>query len=159
VIYSLSLALPWRPLAAALSLAPVLALACLLPLPETPYWLARQARPEEAASSLAWLRGGQDCAAELQEILETPGRTGEPGGVGAAVARRARLLVSRSRPGLFPSPRRFLAPMLVAGPLFLLYQVSGFSIIGFYLVTVLEQADVALPPLQARAAPLSCHEL
>ena len=28
------------------------------------------------------------------------------------------------------------------------YACSGFSLIGFYLVTVLEEANVALPPLQ-----------
>ena len=36
-----SLHLPWRPLAALLLALPAVALACLLPLPETPYWLAR----------------------------------------------------------------------------------------------------------------------
>jgi len=30
-----------------------------------------------------------------------------------------------------------------------MYACSGFSLIGFYLVTVLEEADVSLPPLQA----------
>ena len=38
--------------------------------------------------------------------------------------------------------------MMIAGPLFLMYDASGFSLIGFYLVTVLEEAEVALPPLQ-----------
>ena len=51
---------------------------------------------------------------------------------------RARLLLTK----------RFLKPMMIAGPLFLMYACSGFSLIGFYLVTVLEQADVSLPPLQ-----------
>ena len=51
---------------------------------------------------------------------------------------RARLLLTK----------RFLKPMMIAGPLFLMYACSGFSLIGFYLVTVLEQAEVSLPPLQ-----------
>ena len=38
--------------------------------------------------------------------------------------------------------------MMIAGPLFLMYACSGFSLIGFYLVTVLEEAEVSLPPLQ-----------
>ena len=41
LIYLFSLHLPWRPLAALLLAFPAIALACLLPLPETPYWLAR----------------------------------------------------------------------------------------------------------------------
>merc|ERR1712037_518286 len=45
--------------------------------------------------------------------------------------------------------KRFLKPMIIAGPLFLMYACSGFSLIGFYLVTVLEEAKVALPPLEA----------
>ena len=31
------------------------------------------------------------------------------------------------------------------------YACSGFSLIGFYLVTVLEEANVAIPPLQVRS--------
>ena len=41
LLYLFSLHLPWRPLAALLLAFPAIALACLLPLPETPYWLAR----------------------------------------------------------------------------------------------------------------------
>ena len=41
LVYLFSLHLPWRPLAALLLALPAVALACLLPLPETPYWLAR----------------------------------------------------------------------------------------------------------------------
>ena len=41
LLYLFSLHLPWRPLAALLLAFPVIGLACLLPLPETPYWLAR----------------------------------------------------------------------------------------------------------------------
>lgn len=41
LLYSLCLLLPWRPLAGLLTLPPCLAVLCLLPLPESPYWLAR----------------------------------------------------------------------------------------------------------------------
>ena len=41
LLYLFSLHLAWRPLAALLLAFPVIGLACLLPLPETPYWLAR----------------------------------------------------------------------------------------------------------------------
>lgn len=48
--------------------------------------------------------------------------------------------------------------MLVACPLFLLYTSSGFSLLGFYLVTVLQQAGSALPPLQVTVRLLLfCH--
>ena len=41
LLYMFSLHLTWRPLAALLLAFPAIAMACLLPLPETPYWLAR----------------------------------------------------------------------------------------------------------------------
>ena len=93
LLYLFSLHLPWRPLAALLLAFPAIALACLLPLPETPYWLARwetcnfipviklaflsprvtlcrQGRLEEARQSLAWLREGEHYLEEEHEILE-----------------------------------------------------------------------------------------
>ena len=41
LLYMFSLHLTWRPLAALLIAFPAVAMACLIPLPETPYWLAR----------------------------------------------------------------------------------------------------------------------
>ena len=96
LLYMFSLHLPWRPLAALLLAFPAIALACLLPLPETPYWLVRwdnynfnpfyqtssfflltnpdpicrQGRLEEAKQSLAWLREGEHYLEEQAEILE-----------------------------------------------------------------------------------------
>merc|ERR1719210_523896 len=52
LLYLFSLHLSWRPLSALLVSCPAIALLCLLPLPETPYWLARQGRLEEARQSL-----------------------------------------------------------------------------------------------------------
>merc|ERR1711962_1645310 len=140
LLYLFSLDLSWRPLSALLVSCPAIALLCLLPLPETPYWLARQGRVEEARQSLAWLRGGEHCKEEEVEILEVcTGHADSSVGKMEGLRLRARLLLTR----------RFLKPMMIAGPLFLMYDASGFSLIGFYLVTVLEKAEVSLPPLQA----------
>jgi len=140
LLYMFSLRLPWRPLAALLLSVPAIALACLLPLPETPYWLARQNRLEEARQSLAWLREGEPYLEEEHEILEVcTGQADSGVGMLKGLRLRAGLLLTK----------RFLHPMMIAGPLMLLYICSGFSLIEFYLVTVLEKANVALPPLQA----------
>lgn len=143
LVYSLSLLLPWRPLSYLLTVPPCIALVCLYPLPETPYWLARKGRAKEAEQSLVWLRGGLDCSEELEEILDTcvdreDSMEGSKG-MFQGVRDRARLMASR----------QFLGPLLVAGPLFLLYVSSGFSLIGFYLVTIMEKSGAGLPPLLA----------
>lgn len=140
LVYSLALFLPWRPLSYLLTLPPCIALVCLYPLPETPYWLARKGRTAEAEESLAWLRGGLDYSQELGEILDTCGGDNkDSSSMFQGVKDRARLIFSR----------QFLTPLLVAGPLFLLYVSSGFSLIGFYLVTIMEESGAGLPPLQA----------
>jgi len=140
LLYMFSLHLTWRPLAALLLAFPAIAMACLLPLPETPYWLARQGRLEEARQSLAWLREGEQYLEEEHEILEVcTGQADSGVGMLKGLRLRAGLLLTK----------RFLHPMMIAGPLFLMYACSGFSLIGFYLVTVLEEANVAIPPLQA----------
>jgi len=89
---------------------------------------------------LAWLREGEHYLEEEHEILEVcTGQADSGVGMLKGLRLRAGLLLTK----------RFLQPMMIAGPLFLMYQTSGFSLIGFYLVTVLEEAKVALPPLEA----------
>lgn len=48
---------PWRTVALFYALLPLASFIIIIFIPETPYWLIRKARLEEAQKSLAWFRG------------------------------------------------------------------------------------------------------
>ncbi|XP_034185866.2 uncharacterized protein LOC117606334 isoform X5 [Osmia lignaria lignaria] len=58
IIYALGATLAWNMVAFCGTILPILALSALLLIPESPTWLVRQKKPEEARKALLWLRGG-----------------------------------------------------------------------------------------------------
>lgn len=58
IIYALGATLAWNTVAFCGTILPVLALSALLMIPESPTWLVRRKKPEEARKALLWLRGG-----------------------------------------------------------------------------------------------------
>lgn len=62
--------LPWRNLVLVNAVIPVLSFILLFFVPETPIWLMMKNRPQEAAESLAWLRGWTTPEKVEREFLE-----------------------------------------------------------------------------------------
>ncbi|XP_059484669.1 facilitated trehalose transporter Tret1-2 homolog [Neocloeon triangulifer] len=60
LIYALSSVLPWKTVAVVAMIIPLLALILFFLLPESPLWLAKMNRKEEALKALTWLRGGSE---------------------------------------------------------------------------------------------------
>lgn len=57
LVYSLGTVLHWHHVAGFSTLLPIVALVSISFLPESPVWLAREGRDEEARNSLTWFRG------------------------------------------------------------------------------------------------------
>jgi MFS family permease len=59
LVYTMGSMLPWRVVAGLCAILPLCALLALYKLPESPPWLAKVGKHEEALRALTWLRGGQ----------------------------------------------------------------------------------------------------
>ena len=66
LVYALGSVLPWRTVAALAAILPLSALLAFCFLPESPHWLARRGREEEALKALTWLRGGNAATARSE---------------------------------------------------------------------------------------------
>ncbi|KAF7275486.1 hypothetical protein GWI33_011668, partial [Rhynchophorus ferrugineus] len=58
LVYALGSLLPWRIVSGLSTILPLLAIFVFLFLPESPVFLSRQNKQEEALKALLWLRGG-----------------------------------------------------------------------------------------------------
>uniref|UniRef100_A0A6P7FP24 Solute carrier family 2, facilitated glucose transporter member 6 isoform X2 n=1 Tax=Diabrotica virgifera virgifera TaxID=50390 RepID=A0A6P7FP24_DIAVI len=58
LVYALGSLLPWRYVAVSSTVLPVTSLLVFFFLPESPVWLTRQEKLEDAKKALVWLRGG-----------------------------------------------------------------------------------------------------
>ena len=69
VTYVIGAFVPWNVLAWILAGSPVLLVAAMVFMPETPAWLLSKGREDEARRSLQWLRGEHtDVAGEFQRL-------------------------------------------------------------------------------------------
>lgn len=58
IIYTLGASFMWNTVAFCGIVLPIAALIALILIPESPAWLVRRKKPEEAKKALLWLRGG-----------------------------------------------------------------------------------------------------
>ncbi|XP_063588845.1 facilitated trehalose transporter Tret1-like [Penaeus indicus] len=129
-VYCLADALPWR-LTTALCAAPFFAVFVLAFLvPESPYWLLRQDRSEDAAKALARLRGPvKDTSVELDEIAkgikERPQSTLKDQVKQLSVAQNFR-------------------PVLFLASVFVLRELGGQYVVFSYTVYLFREAGVSM---------------
>lgn len=71
LVYAMGTITNWRVVAALSTILPVIAALVFFFLPESPTWLARQGRTEEATKSLTWLRGGD--ISQVSQRINTTG--------------------------------------------------------------------------------------
>ncbi|XP_058709271.1 solute carrier family 2, facilitated glucose transporter member 6 [Poecile atricapillus] len=129
VLYALGLVLDWRWLAVA-GEVPVLAMVLLLCfMPNSPRFLLSQGKEEEALGSLCWLRGEDtDYAREYEQIKDS--------------VRKQSHRVSCAElkdPFLYK-------PILIAGGMRFLQQLSGVTCILVYLQPIFKKTSVILKP-------------
>ncbi|XP_059484670.1 facilitated trehalose transporter Tret1-like [Neocloeon triangulifer] len=132
LIYALNSSLPWTLVAALSTILPLVALVSLFCLPESPLWLERVNKSDEALKAMTWLRGGSEAQArkELALIKEQQIHNRIIEEAHTSIGGRSRLL-----------SRSVLRALLVVN-VFNFFQVMGgtFTII-FYAVSVLRQAS------------------
>ncbi|XP_059484673.1 facilitated trehalose transporter Tret1-like [Neocloeon triangulifer] len=129
IIYSLNTILPWQMVAAVATTLPFIAFASFFLLPESPLWLAKMNRPDEAMKSLTWLRGGNaEQARQELELLEEQQQHNK------IIEEACSDIKSRS------SARPILRALMVANVFNFFQVMAGTFTIIFYAVSVLQQA-------------------
>ena len=102
-------------------------------LPETPYWLIENNRFDKARESLVFFRGSlYDVNPELDEIHKRHLLKDKI----QACSWILRRLFSKA----------FFQPFLCSGVLYMIFCISGFSVIIIYMVTILEETGSGLDP-------------
>ncbi|XP_032564278.1 solute carrier family 2, facilitated glucose transporter member 6 [Chiroxiphia lanceolata] len=129
VLYALGLVLDWRWLAVA-GEVPVLVMIILLCfMPNSPRFLLSQGKEEEALGSLCWLRGKDtDYAREYEQIKDS-------------VRKQSRRVSCAEIKDPF-----LYKPILIAGVMRFLQQLSGVTCILVYLQSIFKKTSVILKP-------------
>jgi facilitated trehalose transporter len=135
--------LPWNQLAWASAVVPALLLFVMIPLPESPVWLLSKGRTSDAQKALKWLHHRPSpkdiIPVELQqtsvyvitsETTQTTVSSNNKSGSGF------------SRKELFRRP--VLVPFAITFTLLIFQQISGFSAIIFYTVSIFRSAGSQL---------------
>lgn len=138
----------WRTLAwVGACLAAALAVVATFFLPESPTWLARRGRYEDASSALQLLRGScTDVTAELETLKATNGH--QTAGAESTSTRRSTSVADLCRmllPGP-PSPACDLAcrePLRISLSLMIIQQCSGINAVIFYASLILGTAGIS----------------
>ncbi|XP_034184760.2 facilitated trehalose transporter Tret1-2 homolog isoform X2 [Osmia lignaria lignaria] len=136
IIYALGATLAWNMVAFCGTILPILALSALLLIPESPTWLVRQKKPEEARKALLWLRGGNAKQVNTEiAILEARAKTDLARmDLNMSLAEQASAAISTI---LDPS---VLKPLTIINVFNLLQLISGTYVIVFYAVDLI--ADI-----------------
>lgn len=127
--HGLGLFFTWKIIAVICALVPLLGLVLAMTVPESPPWLVRKGRIEEAEKSFHWFRGhNQDAIDEFEKIVE--GQKLTSGNRAKGIHNALKIVQTES----------FYKPMLII----LLYettiQASGPNFILFYTVTILKDS-------------------
>ncbi|PSN29296.1 hypothetical protein C0J52_27877 [Blattella germanica] len=70
IVYALGATLHWQTVAWLATILPIMSLISFLLLPESPVWLVRNDRVEEASKALNWLRGGESGGKQVCTVFE-----------------------------------------------------------------------------------------
>ncbi|KAK3908190.1 Facilitated trehalose transporter Tret1, partial [Frankliniella fusca] len=128
-VFLLGSLLPWRYMCAVAAAPIIVAAGCLYFLPESPVWLVRQGRLEQAQRTLDWLRGGAGSVQSKVEMDQLVSRAE------AERAENAGKKTSMWR--LFRQPH-VVKPMVIMNVYCMLQCLSGTFIVIFYAIDLLD---------------------
>ncbi|EZA50493.1 Facilitated trehalose transporter Tret1 [Ooceraea biroi] len=134
LVYAFGASFNWDIVAFCAIVAPLLAFAALCSVPESPAWLVRRKKIEQARKALLWLRGGdiEQTNAEITLLEERMQADLAAKPVDASLKRRISSAISMIRdPGV-------LKPLIIINVFNVLQLTSGTYIIVFYAVDMVK---------------------
>ncbi|XP_059480638.1 facilitated trehalose transporter Tret1-2 homolog [Neocloeon triangulifer] len=140
IVYTMGSMLPWKIVAGLCAILPACALLALMSLPESPPWLAKVGRSQEALRALTWLRGGQMAQARSELAVLAARRDQEEQHALAKQKKRRNSWFNTWRQSPLFS-RVVLKPLIVVNVFNVVQILSGTYTIIFYAVDVLQQAE------------------
>ncbi|XP_065345212.1 facilitated trehalose transporter Tret1-like isoform X1 [Cloeon dipterum] len=132
MIYTLNSALPWQTVSLLATVLPLVALVSLFFLPESPLWLERVGRTEEAQKAMTWLRGGSEHQARHELLLLKQQK------IQNVLFEEAHPTARKSSPLL---SRPVLRALIVINVFNIFLVLGGTYTIIFYAVNVLQQSS------------------
>ncbi|CAB3360092.1 Hypothetical predicted protein [Cloeon dipterum] len=132
MIYTLNSALPWQTVSLLATILPLVALVSLFFLPESPLWLERVGRTEEAQKAMTWLRGGSEHQARHELLLLKQQQ------IQNVLFEEAHSTARKSSPLL---SRPVLRALIVINVFNIFLVLGGTYTIIFYAVNVLQQSS------------------
>ncbi|EFA10509.1 facilitated trehalose transporter Tret1 [Tribolium castaneum] len=130
LVYALGSVLPWRVVAGLSTVLPVLAITIFFFLPESPVWLVRNDKPDEARKALVWLRGGNS----LQARLETEHLT-------ERIEKEQKIGKTATSTGNVIFRPEVIKPFIIINLFNVMQIFSGTYIIVFYAVDILSHIN------------------
>ena len=152
---------PWRWAIGSILFAPMGCFVLLLFCPETPTWLLSQGREDDAKKALIKLRGDQN-----MDIVETEFNRIM---LNFKMQQKLQIVEGKQPPSkleamkegfkLFADPS-FVKPFVFLLAIFLIgFEMCGFPAIGFYMVPLLQEAEIPFDPYWAAAMLASYQAL
>ncbi|XP_067005182.2 facilitated trehalose transporter Tret1 [Anabrus simplex] len=137
----------WRITAAICGVVPVVnVILVLLILPESPVWLLRKGRRQEAERAMRWLRGipkGNPTPGHVTHEIEKMAIAGQnENEVHGALANVRFILQQLRRPEAWK-------PLIVMNGFFFFQQVTGIYVVVYYAVDIVGEAGVSIDPYLA----------
>lgn len=128
LVYALGSLLSWRYVAGLSTILPLLAIFAFTFLPESPVFLIRHNKQEEALKSLSWLRGGRITQAknEIEHLLQRAKSEGQ--------------IHKESIFSIFTKPN-VMKPLLIINIFNILQILSGTYLVVFYAVDILSNIN------------------
>nr|XP_003705316.1 PREDICTED: facilitated trehalose transporter Tret1-2 homolog [Megachile rotundata]XP_012145256.1 PREDICTED: facilitated trehalose transporter Tret1-2 homolog [Megachile rotundata]XP_012145257.1 PREDICTED: facilitated trehalose transporter Tret1-2 homolog [Megachile rotundata]XP_012145258.1 PREDICTED: facilitated trehalose transporter Tret1-2 homolog [Megachile rotundata]XP_012145259.1 PREDICTED: facilitated trehalose transporter Tret1-2 homolog [Megachile rotundata] len=134
IIYALGAVLAWNIVALCGTVLPAMALIALILIPESPAWLVRRNRPDEAKKALLWLRGGNSKQVNSEiAVLEARAKTDL-----ARTTANVSLLQQVSAAVSTILDPSVLKPLTIINIFNILQLISGTYVVVFYAVNFIE---------------------
>ncbi|XP_065155168.1 facilitated trehalose transporter Tret1-like [Atheta coriaria] len=135
LVYAMGTFLDWRTVAGLSTLLPLFAAIVFFFLPESPVWLVKQQRDQDAKEALIWLRGG-DVIQAKQELQELVSRVESTDSSDSSTCSTWKLLLQPSA----------LKPFIIINVFNVMQVLSGTYLIVFYAVDILSSLGQSSEP-------------
>ncbi|KDR20983.1 hypothetical protein L798_04495, partial [Zootermopsis nevadensis] len=133
LVYMMGAVMDWKVVSGISTVLPLFSLVAFILLPESPVWLVRNNKIEEAEKALRWLRGG-GVGINLISRYEQEKEEGLTSNYGKPAVKNAKSCCrDLSKPHIFK-------PLIIVSVFYLVQVISGTYLVIFYAVDIITQA-------------------